>query len=975
MDFEGAFDEELGEILASRGEPDADEARRRELARDLVGLCFSGGGIRSSTFNLGIVRGLYRWGVLQTVDYLSTVSGGGYIGSHVADVYRLGEQAKLLAPGNPEGVERLRKRGRFLTPTGSLGEWLQGFGGLGAGVLWNAAVFVILALVLAATFSFFLTPAGAWRFDFPHGYASASVVGLAVLGIMLSALGERTPPAGLFVGLLVATALVAMMDGLPALLDYFLTRDEGLTVAAIGSGAAALVGRVGLGGDTKLPPAVYLTLARAVAFLLAVFLPLCLFLLLLCKLLPAPPTTVLIGQLACFGLLVVFLVVDFNRVSLHPFYRDRIGATFLATERGADEQPKPPPKLSAFAGKPGPLHLINVALNVPADDDLHLRDRLADFFTLSRLHAGSERTGYVPIAKLQAAHPEFTAASAVAISGAAASPNMGSYTDSLLRPLMTALNIRMGYWLANPKRLREATRKPWRWVPRLPTLFLEMAGSLTSKGRLVNISDGGHLENLGAMELLRRRCTFIIIGDGGADPEASLGELAILIRFAARDLGATIEIDVDDLRRDERGFSTKQAALGIVIYADGSVGRLLYLKSTVTGLEAPDVRYYQIAHPDFPSESTADQWFDDAQFDAYLRLGEDVVDSLFHQLGYVDPSEAAITKASLPERLAALGVVLAPCSRSQSTELMSQLRAVQTELMRPEFAAYRLELTPTIHRDPAGIPDRELNRYTPLVMMQLQLMHGAVLELGLIDAEKRQALANRGWMNLFQRWAQSSAFRRLTLVCLPSFGASLSHFVDVALHLGTTYTWGPLEGEDGILGLVEATPEQHGMLVGLAHYEGALDAGPRVKRLVMRGGLGGRDRVELAIAALRETHPRVEFVGAAKKIVERLTPDAYANRAHEREWTADDEALLLAFTRRYAEPESKAQSPKPSPTLQARTQAQATTTPEPPRVDERPEDDEFGPPPSPFGAINVMSFGVTSQRSPTHDDDDDDDRS
>lgn len=97
-----------------------------------------------------IVRGLYRWGVLQTVDYLSTVSGGGYIGSHVADVYRLGEQAKLLAPGNPEGVERLRKRGRFLTPTGSLGEWLQGFGGLGAGVLWNTAVFVVLALVLAA---------------------------------------------------------------------------------------------------------------------------------------------------------------------------------------------------------------------------------------------------------------------------------------------------------------------------------------------------------------------------------------------------------------------------------------------------------------------------------------------------------------------------------------------------------------------------------------------------------------------------------------------------------------------------------------------------------------------------------------------------------------------------------------------------------------------------------------------------------
>ena len=47
----------------------------------LVGLALSGGGIRSATFHLGVIQALAKHGLLKTVDYLSTVSGGGYIGS------------------------------------------------------------------------------------------------------------------------------------------------------------------------------------------------------------------------------------------------------------------------------------------------------------------------------------------------------------------------------------------------------------------------------------------------------------------------------------------------------------------------------------------------------------------------------------------------------------------------------------------------------------------------------------------------------------------------------------------------------------------------------------------------------------------------------------------------------------------------------------------------------------------------------
>src|SRR5262249_52608854 len=62
--------------LAGRLEQSADPASLRP-----IGLALSGGGIRSATFNLGILQALSRLGVLPYVDYLSTVSGGGYIGS------------------------------------------------------------------------------------------------------------------------------------------------------------------------------------------------------------------------------------------------------------------------------------------------------------------------------------------------------------------------------------------------------------------------------------------------------------------------------------------------------------------------------------------------------------------------------------------------------------------------------------------------------------------------------------------------------------------------------------------------------------------------------------------------------------------------------------------------------------------------------------------------------------------------------
>ena len=79
---------ELDRLKAEKKDPDSftvPESEPRPLIRPgplagLVGLALSGGGIRSATFNLGLLQALARQNILRYCDYLSTVSGGGYIG-------------------------------------------------------------------------------------------------------------------------------------------------------------------------------------------------------------------------------------------------------------------------------------------------------------------------------------------------------------------------------------------------------------------------------------------------------------------------------------------------------------------------------------------------------------------------------------------------------------------------------------------------------------------------------------------------------------------------------------------------------------------------------------------------------------------------------------------------------------------------------------------------------------------------------
>src|SRR5262245_29009504 len=109
----------------------------RRTPHDLVGLCLSGGGIRSATFNLGVLQALSRLGVLERFDYLSTVSGGGYIGSWWMRMrQRRGTSFPDDRPDAPE-VRHLREFSNFLSPRV----------GVGQTETWNFVVALLAAMV------------------------------------------------------------------------------------------------------------------------------------------------------------------------------------------------------------------------------------------------------------------------------------------------------------------------------------------------------------------------------------------------------------------------------------------------------------------------------------------------------------------------------------------------------------------------------------------------------------------------------------------------------------------------------------------------------------------------------------------------------------------------------------------------------------------------------------------------------------
>ncbi|MCE3254352.1 MAG: hypothetical protein K0Q67_3372 [Cellvibrio sp.] len=319
-----------------------------------------------------------------------------------------------------------------------------------------------------------------------------------------------------------------------------------------------------------------------------------------------------------------FLFISINRFSLHPFYRDRLSRTFLITQKDGKLAPADDLKMSELNGpkSTAPYHIINTTLNLQGSTNPQLRSRRSIPFILTKRFCGSDFTGYCPTSALEAADKSFNFGAAVAISAAAVSPNMGVGTINRLRFLLTLLNLRLNYWLPNPCRFdQENAKYNFRFrPPGLPYLIREAFGFTSERTPYINCSDGGHLENLGVYELLKRQCKTIICIDAEADPTIAFAGLITLQRYAAIDFGINIKLNVASIRPTD-GLSASNFSEGTIEYSNGEIGRLLYLKLAFTGREQEYLHYYRQMNPHYPHEATSDQYFEETQFEVYRALG------------------------------------------------------------------------------------------------------------------------------------------------------------------------------------------------------------------------------------------------------------------------------------------------------------------------------------------------------------------
>ena len=141
-------------------------------------------------------------------------------------------------------------------------------------------------------------------------------------------------------------------------------------------------------------------------------------------------------------------------------------------------------------------------------------------------------------------------AMAVAASGAAVSPNMGYHSSPPMAFLLTIFNFRLGLWIRNPrhkefrlKRLRRNDNPSSPWFG-LFYLLAELFGMVNDAAAFVYLTDGGHFENMGLYELVRRHCMTIVICDAEQDGKLAFEGLGMAIRKCRIDFGAEIDLDV-----------------------------------------------------------------------------------------------------------------------------------------------------------------------------------------------------------------------------------------------------------------------------------------------------------------------------------------------------------------------------------------------------------------------------------------------
>lgn len=636
--------------------------------KDAVGLGLSGGGIRSATFNLGLLQALKRKDSLKNIDYLSTVSGGGYIGSSftwlkscVSTVFPYGTRRKDHAGVGGKVLAWLRGHGSYMIPGDGMTLWSL-LTAIITGMLVNLVillpVFLILFFFLSREFStgitypFFANLLTSIQFgndgfscllfvDFGLVIFFVFLIIVFVLSTRFSQLRDYTWQRRMrqITGIVLMISVIFFVVGtIPLVYDLLIHKVIGwiwvkisaISLFGILSIMGGVHGRSG-GNETK----------GLRSFLLSAGLSLLIYGLFLWfyHLTHGPEPVLELSPLLYMLGISIFLafVANINQVSMHRFYRNRLMVTYMPFSIKGAAQRSEFPQFYPYATEKemdyfllkkipitdAPYHIINTNLQTVGADDPKLNRRGGDSFIFSPKYIGSDSTDYVKTEEYMGGDSNL--ATAMAISGAAVDPNSYATRSRPLSFLMSLLNIRLGYWAINPRHTSMGNsffHPMWYYY-----MLREMLGKgLDEKCWQIHLSDGGHFENLGLYELIRRQCRTIIISDAAADANWKFDDLAKVIEMVRVDFGAQVEIDIERLKpKGDSRISDSAFVKGTITYDMEKNGvktaDLIYIKTTIIDGLSEDIYSYKCSNPTFPDQSTADQFFDERQFEAYRELG------------------------------------------------------------------------------------------------------------------------------------------------------------------------------------------------------------------------------------------------------------------------------------------------------------------------------------------------------------------
>ena len=542
------------------------------------------------------------------------------------------------------------------------------------------------------------------------------------------------------------------------------------------------------------------------------------------------------------------LRIDVNTFSMHAFYRNRLSRCYLGATN-PDRHPDPftgfdnNGELAAKGGggksikqsrkslyvrdllpqnwqrlasyKPctmdndktydGPFPIFCSTINLTFGQDLAWQERKGASFAFTPLYSGYHVGWTAGRAQERLSFNGYTATdhytgergvaldTAAAVSGAAMNPNQGYSTMPAVAFLMTLFNVRLGWWIWNP-RYKQAERTwrlfPWVKISRpspvcaMGSLVKELMTKVDDTSQFVLLTDGGHFENMGLYELVRRRCRYIVICDAEEDPTMTFGGIGRAIRNCRLDFGAEIDLDLRPLQlQKEAPLSQMHCVVGTIKYPPPSSlppvveksaaqvlaekvdynGIIVYIKSSLTGDESGDILSYKNTNAVFPQDATANQSFTESQFESYRRLGQHIGLNTF-QPAMTGQQYESRTVGTLFENLKQIWYPPTPELQEHFSEHTAHAERLLTELRsEPELQG----LAEALFSPPGHGPKHWTAKDKASEAYALQFGNSLIdfmsvvyrnLQLAFLD--NRTSPHAYGWITLFQKWCDTALVRR-----------------------------------------------------------------------------------------------------------------------------------------------------------------------------------------------------------------------